>query len=85
MIYLRQLFSMGFVFIPTAQHNGVMKATCGFPGSPKNGRVLHLLEKYEESMVITYECDIGYYLLGPMTRTCMPNGTWSGLMPVCGK
>lgn len=36
-------------------------------------------------MVVTFECDTGYYLLGSMTRTCLSNGTWSGHMPVCGK
>ncbi|KAI2803310.1 CUB and sushi domain-containing protein 1 [Blomia tropicalis] len=60
-----------------------IRAVCGFPGSPKNGRVLHLLEKYEENMVVTFECDTGFYLLGTMTRTCQSNGTWSGDMPIC--
>lgn len=44
-----------------------------------------MLEKYEEGMVVTFECDVGFYLLGSMTRTCLSNGTWSGSMPVCGK
>lgn len=57
--------------------------TCGFPGSPKNGRVMNLLEKYDEGQQVTFECEPGYYLLGPMTRTCRANGTWSGPMPFC--
>nr|XP_046920510.1 uncharacterized protein LOC124500480 [Dermatophagoides farinae] len=61
----------------------LVRATCGYPGSPRNGRVLHLLERYEEGMVITFECDPGYFLLGPMTRTCQSNNTWSGRMPIC--
>ncbi|OTF82510.1 hypothetical protein BLA29_009603, partial [Euroglyphus maynei] len=61
----------------------LIRATCGYPGSPRNGRVLHLLERYEEGMVITFECDPGYFLLGPMTRTCQSNSTWSGRMPIC--
>ncbi|UXI20853.1 uncharacterized protein NH340_JMT06796 [Sarcoptes scabiei] len=61
----------------------VFKATCGYPGSPRNGRVLNLLERYEEGMVVTFECDPEHFLLGPMTRTCLNNGTWSNQMPVC--
>lgn len=63
----------------------VFKATCGYPGSPRNGRVLNLLERYEEGMVVTFECDPEHFLLGPMTRTCLNNGTWSNQMPVCGR
>lgn len=62
----------------------LVRGQCGYPGSPLNGRVLHLLERYEQGMVVTYECDPGYFLLGPMTRTCQSNSTWSGRMPICG-
>lgn len=67
------------------QYGPTIKSTCGHPGSPKHGRVLNLLEKYKEGMVITYECDAGYFLLGPVMRTCQSNGTWSQHIPICGK
>lgn len=70
--------------VPSPSSMTLVRATCGYPGSPRNGRVLHLLERYEEGMVITFECDPGYFLLGPMTRTCQSNNTWSGRMPICG-
>ena len=31
----------------------------------------------------SYSCDFGFYLEGPQTRTCQPNGTWSGSDPLC--
>jgi formylglycine-generating enzyme required for sulfatase activity len=31
----------------------------------------------------TYGCDAGRVLRGDVTRTCQPNGTWSGAPPVC--
>ena len=33
--------------------------------------------------VASYLCDNGYYLDGPMNRTCESNATWSGDEPVC--
>lgn len=83
--YLFVVFFSSSALATSARSSNQAKSSCGFPGSPKDGRVLHLLEKYEEGMVVTFECDTGYYLLGSMTRTCLSNGTWSGRMPVCGK
>lgn len=34
--------------------------------------------------VVTYACDPGYqYEAGFLTRTCLSNGTWDGVPPVC--
>ena len=33
--------------------------------------------------VASYFCDSGYYIDGPMNRTCESNATWSGDEPVC--
>lgn len=83
--YLFLFYFSSSVSATSSRSSKQVRSSCGFPGSPKDGRVLHLLEKYEEGMVVTFECDPGYYLLGSMTRSCLSNGTWSGSMPVCGK
>jgi hypothetical protein len=34
--------------------------------------------------VVTYACDPGYqYEAGFLTRTCLADGTWDGVPPVC--
>lgn len=33
--------------------------------------------------VAEYNCEPGFTLTGPVTRTCEPAGVWSGLEPVC--
>ena len=30
-----------------------------------------------------YECDLGYILSEDVTRTCEPDGHWSGVAPCC--
>jgi len=32
-----------------------------------------------------YTCLSGYTLIGPDMRTCLLNGSWDGVTPVCGK
>ena len=31
----------------------------------------------------TYNCNQDYQLKGPATRTCLSDGTWSGMEPTC--
>ena len=33
--------------------------------------------------VATYTCDLGFILVGDVTRICTDNGTWSGEEPTC--
>ena len=33
--------------------------------------------------VATYECFLGYEIVGQVTRTCQSDGTWSGAAPEC--
>ena len=44
---------------------------------PSNGRVLF------DGLTVTYTCNPGYTLNGPITRTCGDNGTWSLTAPTC--
>ncbi len=32
---------------------------------------------------VTYSCDIGYVLSGDTSRTCQPDGNWTGSDPMC--
>ena len=54
---------------------------CDDPGTPTNGQ--HSDTRTTLSYVVTYTCDNGYTLQGSNTRTCQPNGQWSGSVPQC--
>lgn len=32
-----------------------------------------------------YQCDAGFILVGPTSRQCQPNGTWTGETPSCSR
>lgn len=48
---------------------------------PLNGMVM-LMGRTPGSMAM-YTCEMGFMLEGDMTRTCRPDGEWSGDEPVC--
>ncbi|XP_065920515.1 A disintegrin and metalloproteinase with thrombospondin motifs 7-like [Dysidea avara] len=50
---------------------------CPVYSSTKHGHVNYNGQK------VFHTCDPHYQLLGPRIRTCLPNGRWSGSMPVC--
>ena len=54
---------------------------CGYPGVTNHGSVT-LYDTTVECEAV-YECDHGYKLVGNATRTCQPNGKWSGTQPTC--
>ena len=54
---------------------------CADLSSPSNGNVS--VTTYEVGGTATYICDGGFELLGMQDRTCLSNGTWSGLEPIC--
>ncbi|XP_072230699.1 complement factor B-like isoform X2 [Leuresthes tenuis] len=56
---------------------------CPNPTVIKNGFVTPHLERYFVSNVTTYACHAGYALRGSSSRTCLPNGKWSGRTPIC--
>lgn len=54
---------------------------CGAPPAPTNGTVDAPMTTLDNSA--TYACDVGFDLVGDMTRTCQADGTWSGSVPMC--
>ena len=48
---------------------------------PSNGRVT--INGTEIGAVVSYECDVGYNLVGVQTRTCNSVGLWTSREPVC--
>ena len=58
-----------------------MHVDCGDPGIPANGDASY--ENTTLDSTVTYSCNSSYVLCGDDTRTCLPNGAWSGAMPSC--
>ncbi|KAK7926134.1 hypothetical protein WMY93_008444 [Mugilogobius chulae] len=58
---------------------------CPDPNVLQNGYItpVSINRKYYHQSKITYHCNSGYTLRGPLLRTCLENGKWSGANPVC--
>ncbi len=56
-------------------------ATCPALTAPSNGDLT--VSSQVAGGVAQYECDTGFTLSGNPTRTCQPNGTWTGASPSC--
>jgi hypothetical protein len=54
---------------------------CGRPEQPPNSTLL--ATSLEVGAVIEHRCDAGHVLVGPGSRTCLPNGFYSEFPPVC--
>ena len=56
---------------------------CADLSPPSNGNVS--VTTYEVGGTATYTCNLysGFELFGVQNRTCLSNGTWSGLEPTC--
>ncbi|EDO36528.1 predicted protein, partial [Nematostella vectensis] len=54
---------------------------CGRLTVPLNGKLEGSLTTYSSTINIT--CDEGYALIGPESRVCQANGTWSGSNVTC--
>ena len=62
------------VFVMTAKD-------CGVLASPMNGSSVGSKTTYPNK--ITFSCDEGFALEGSISRTCLSNGSWSGVQTVC--
>jgi len=54
---------------------------CGNPDIPVFG--VRLNGNLTVGSTVMYDCIIGYKLIGSAMRTCLLNGTWSGIVPFC--
>ncbi|XP_015754992.1 PREDICTED: sushi, von Willebrand factor type A, EGF and pentraxin domain-containing protein 1-like isoform X2 [Acropora digitifera] len=55
--------------------------SCGSPNEVANGRILGYLYTFKQR--VTYACDEGYQIRGPLYRQCQANGKWGGDDPSC--
>jgi len=60
---------------------GTAPVECGDPGTPENG--IRVGEDLCIGAVVYYECNTNYDLVGPASRTCWNDGSWSGFLPTC--
>ncbi|CAL2041939.1 unnamed protein product [Caenorhabditis brenneri] len=56
---------------------------CDHIGSPENGKLLSTAERFEYPMVVQFQCDFGYQMMGPDYIQCLADGTWNGTEPFC--
>ncbi|XP_062852030.1 CUB and sushi domain-containing protein 1-like [Trichomycterus rosablanca] len=54
---------------------------CGDPGIPPHGS--RLGEEFRVRSLLRFTCEAGYTLIGSSERTCLQNGSWSGIQPMC--
>ncbi|XP_034376137.1 CUB and sushi domain-containing protein 1 isoform X1 [Arvicanthis niloticus] len=54
---------------------------CGDPGTPAHGS--RLGDEFKTKSLLRFSCEMGHQLRGSAERTCLVNGSWSGLQPVC--
>ena len=61
---------------------GVM---CGQLDAPSNGVILppNIDGAAYFGYTVTYSCERGYDLIGPVMRTCQADGQWNGSVPTC--
>ena len=38
---------------------------------------------YEQGEIVSYSCFVGHLMIGSAHRKCLPNGRWSGNLPLC--
>ncbi|XP_068090442.1 sushi, von Willebrand factor type A, EGF and pentraxin domain-containing protein 1 isoform X2 [Hyperolius riggenbachi] len=57
------------------------RISCGKPPHLKNG--INSDEDFFAGSTVTYQCNIGYYLLGDSRMFCTDNGSWVGTSPKC--
>ncbi|XP_075718053.1 CUB and sushi domain-containing protein 1 [Rhinoderma darwinii] len=54
---------------------------CDDPGIPAHGSCLG--NEFKTKSLLRFSCEMGYTLIGSMERTCLSNGSWTGIQPSC--
>lgn len=73
MIYYNYFFVTLFLLV----QGQASEAICGFPGAPAHSTVTFSNDNLTEGTIVTYSCERGFELLGPMIRICGANGIWT--------
>ena len=50
-----------------------------------NAQISYSNENRIVGSLVRYQCDTGYMIEGPETRTCLADGTWSLTDPTCSE
>ncbi|XP_072107222.1 CUB and sushi domain-containing protein 1a [Mobula birostris] len=61
--------------------SGDSAGLCGDPGIPVHGS--RLGDEFKIRSLLRFNCEAGYILRGSSERSCKPDGSWSGIQPVC--
>ncbi|KAM4836887.1 CUB and sushi domain-containing protein 1 [Thomomys bottae] len=61
--------------------SGSRPGFCGDPGTPAHGS--RLGDEFKTKSLLRFSCEMGHQLRGSAERTCLANGSWSGVQPVC--
>ncbi|XP_076818246.1 E-selectin-like isoform X4 [Clavelina lepadiformis] len=57
---------------------------CQVPDAPRKGHISPAGQTFfDVHDEIWFGCEVGYFLVGKESRTCLPNGQWSGRNPRC--
>ncbi|VDM57878.1 unnamed protein product, partial [Angiostrongylus costaricensis] len=51
--------------------------------SPENGKLLSTLKKFQYPVVVEFQCNFGYQMMGPDFIQCLSDGSWNGTAPFC--
>ncbi|RUS82417.1 hypothetical protein EGW08_009805, partial [Elysia chlorotica] len=57
--------------------------SCGPLQPPLHGSIAHSPDNAIYGAVISFTCNLGYYLSSDGNRSCLSNGSWSGEPPTC--
>ncbi|XP_076011946.1 inactive serine protease PAMR1 [Genypterus blacodes] len=74
----------GFVFT-FQESSGRYNHLCELPDRPVHGDFLSVYGVQGELVSVSYQCHPSFTLMGAQHRTCLPNATWSGTVPICVK
>uniref|UniRef100_A0A9J2P4X9 Sushi, von Willebrand factor type A, EGF and pentraxin domain-containing protein 1 n=1 Tax=Ascaris lumbricoides TaxID=6252 RepID=A0A9J2P4X9_ASCLU len=56
---------------------------CSNLTSPLNGLLLSTAKTFHFPMVVQFQCDFAYQMMGASHLKCMQDGTWNGTAPLC--